>query len=102
MIENLSVEEWKNLHIESFSAQKDVDDCTGDLSWDWKDVAESGSKTERRKRLDEVCPKCGERLIEVHVSTPSWTWENLCGREGMLTFCPHCQKQLRFYMGLMS
>ena len=99
--ESLSLDEWNSLHVESFTT-KDETDRSGYLSWDWKEVAECGRNTERRRRLFETCPVCGTRLIEVLVSTPGWSWRELCGREGMLAFCPHCQKQIKFNLERMN
>ena len=99
--EKLSLEDWKNLHIESFESKRDDKDYCSP-SWSWKAVAESGLNTDRRRRLIETCPDCGSHLIEVFVSSPAWTWQNLCGTEGMLTFCPHCQKQIRYHMECMN
>ena len=100
--ESLSLEEWKNLHVESYVTKQDKKDFIGDLSWNWQAVAQSGCETERRRRITETCPDCGSHLIAVFVSSPAWTWQNLCGREGMLTFCPQCQRQIRFHLECMN
>ncbi len=99
--EKLSLEDWKNLHVNFYESKRDDQDDYSP-SWSWKEVSQSGCETERRRRLSETCPNCGTHLIEVFVSSPLWTWENRCGREGMLTFCPHCQKQIRFHMERMN
>jgi hypothetical protein len=100
--EDISLEDWKNLHVESFSNGSPDSTDFSKLAWDWETVAQCGCETERRRRLTEVCPDCGTRLIEVFVSTPSWTWRQLCGREGMLTFCPACKQQIRFHLECMN
>ena len=99
--EDLSLEEWQNLHVESYTTQPS-DPYYGQLGWKWKDVAYCGTKTVRRRRLIETCPKCGTRLIEVNMCSDGDSWHNLCGMEGMLTFCPHCQEQIRFKVELMN
>ena len=102
--DTIGLKDWQNLHVESFSNQMDMNEIIESpmLSWNWKNVAQSGCNTERRWRLNELCSDCDTRMIEVYVSSPKWTWENLCGRAGMLTFCPHCQKQIRFHLELMN
>ena len=99
--EHTSVEEWEKLHVESFFVQPEPDPFE-ETSWPWNVVAQCGSTNERRWRLQETCPECGTRLIESYVSSSPETWQNLCGRAGMLTFCPHCQKQIRFHVECMN
>ena len=93
--EHITSDEWKKLHVESFIS---ILSPLNEISWPWNDVAQCGSTNERRWRLQETCPECGTQLIASYVSSPAWTWKNLCGRAGMLTFCPHCQKQIRFHV----
>lgn len=97
----MSLEEWKNLHVESYVLKQERD-LSGFPAWKWNDVAQCGCSTNRRRRIAETCPTCGTSLVEVFVSTSAETWENLCGREGMLTFCPKCQQQIRFHLECMN
>ena len=62
----------------------------------WEDLEACRKKRRRRSRaLDEAlerygpeaksCPKCnrpGKDLRWIHFSSPAWTWDHLCGREG--------------------
>jgi hypothetical protein len=51
------------------------------------------------------CPKCGkvsENLIWINFSSPSWTWEHLCGREGPLSICPDCCIQVEFIIYMIN
>ena len=96
----ISLEEWNDLHVESFT--REMPEGSRGPWWDWKEIAEYGRDTEHRWRLKETCPECGTRLVETYYSTPGWTWEMLMGRGGTLTFCPHCQNQLRFDLKIMN
>ena len=51
------------------------------------------------------CPECGRtpaQLTWVHFSSPAWTWQQLCGREGWLTLCDHCGLQIDFFLERMN
>ena len=48
------------------------------------------------------CPDCGHHMIRFFVSSPAWTWQNLCGRAGILTYCPNCKSQHGFWLQMMS
>ena len=50
----------------------------------------------------ETCPDCGEQLIQVYFSSPSWTWEQLCGRAGDMLICPKCHEQKDFFLRIMN
>lgn len=52
--------------------------------------------------LENTCPSCGNKLYVVHQTSPMWTWVHLCGREGYLLFCPHCKKDIDFYLTVMN
>lgn len=64
----------------------------------WEDVGKCLNKPfimSGKKR----CPKCGRssyRLCWIYFTSPSYTWENLCGRSGPLSLCPKCKKQVEF------
>lgn len=51
---------------------------------------------------EERCPKCGERIILIHYSSPEDSWKNLAGRDGILSVCPRCMKQLDFFLIKMN
>lgn len=44
----------------------------------------------------------GVQLIQVYFSSPSWTWEKLCGRAGNMLICPKCHTQQEFMLTLMN
>ena len=52
--------------------------------------------------LKNTCPICGKPLYASHQTSPRYTWRRLCGREGYLVFCPHCKKDINFYLTLMN
>lgn len=52
--------------------------------------------------LKNKCPICGEQLYISHQTSPIWTWRHLCGREGYLVYCPHCKKDMGFYLTVMN
>lgn len=46
------------------------------------------------------CPSCGcdaEELSWFYFSSPKWTWEHLCGSEGWMAVCDHCDLQVNFF-----
>lgn len=48
------------------------------------------------------CPECGSKMLEFYVCSPPWTWANLCGRAGTITFCPRCKSQQGFALEFMN
>ena len=69
----------------------------------WEDVFDSMlNHSEKVCLSSETCPDCGERLIQVYFSSPSWTWEKLCGRAGNMLICPKCHTQQEFMLTLMN
>ena len=48
------------------------------------------------------CPDCGNKMLKFHVCSPPWTWANLCGRAGTITFCPRCKSQQGFCLEFMN
>ena len=48
------------------------------------------------------CPDCGQHMIRFFVSSPAWTWQKLCGRAGILTYCPNCKSQHGFLLQMMN
>lgn len=87
------------------SQQKNED--TWPKEFPWIDV-----KSCLKDKLDNMkfkghlnCPKCGrhsENLVWIMFDSPSWTWENLCGRKGPLSICPDCKIQVDFQCYIMS
>lgn len=48
------------------------------------------------------CPDCGKWTVIANVYTPAWTWRYLMGRGGMMIFCPHCKKQIKYILIVMN
>ena len=47
-------------------------------------------------------PICGQSLYVSEQTSPRWTWLRLCGRQGFLVYCPHCKKDINFYLTMMN
>lgn len=52
--------------------------------------------------LNNTCSKCGRSLYAIYQSSPQDTWAHLCGRAGILVYCPHCHADLNFFLTLMN
>lgn len=52
--------------------------------------------------LKNKCPICGQQLYVSRQTSPSWTWAKMCGREGYLVYCPHCKRDINFYLTEMN
>lgn len=52
--------------------------------------------------LKNTCPICGQPLYISHQTSPAYTWRELCGREGFLLYCPHCKKDINFFLTVMN
>ena len=52
--------------------------------------------------LKNTCPICGQPLYISHQTSPGYTWRELCGREGYLLYCPHCKKDINFFLTVMN
>lgn len=52
--------------------------------------------------LNNTCPECGRPLYAIYQSSPQDTWAHLCGRAGILVYCPHCHADLNFFLTLMN
>ena len=69
----------------------------------WPDIL--GSLFEHPERIqttEECCSLCHHKLLIHDFRSPSWTWTSLCGRGGMLTFCPNCLHQENFSLDIMN
>ena len=51
---------------------------------------------------EDVCPKCGHRLIELEYMSGAHSWRYLAGRGGLKTICPYCRKDYGFVRTIMS
>ena len=52
--------------------------------------------------LNNTCPKCGRPLYAIYQSSPPDTWAHLCGRAGILVYCPFCHADLNFFLTMMN
>tara|TARA_B100000686_G_scaffold170919_1_gene178165 strand:+ start:322 stop:1008 length:687 start_codon:yes stop_codon:yes gene_type:complete len=70
----------------------------------WEDVEVCLRKQRQSKKIDTStkCPECGNPVTVILFTSPPWTWENLCGREGYLTICDECRAQLGFQQTVMN
>lgn len=69
----------------------------------WVDVCDSMMQhSERVRQSSATCPHCGEQLIKIYFSSPSWTWKNLCGRAGDMLICCKCHEQNGFTLTMMN
>lgn len=46
--------------------------------------------------LASRCPICWRAKKKIHFRSPDWTWQQLCGRSGVLTICERCKVQFDF------
>ena len=73
------------------------------LYFPWEHVIESMRKyREKVCYTSERCPDCGEKLIELFYSSPESTWQQLCGRAGIMRICPTCCTQKSFVLKRMN
>lgn len=69
----------------------------------WRDVLACMVAKHKVLALSKiVCPDCGERMVLFYYTSPTWTWNSLCGRAGFLTICPSCPKQVDFVLTMMN
>lgn len=57
-------------------------------------------RVERARRASGgvVCPECGDdsTLVWFWFESPPWTWENLCGRAGVVAYCGVHEQQVAY------
>jgi TPR repeat protein len=70
----------------------------------WDDVEVCLREQSQSKKIDTStkCPECGNSVTVILFTSPPWTWEQLCGREGYLTICEGCHAQLSFELTVMN
>lgn len=77
--------------------------CAKNGFFPWRDILACMFTKHKHLVLSErVCPDCGERMIVFHYTSPTWTWNSLCGRAGYMTICPSCPKQIKFLLTMMN
>jgi hypothetical protein len=83
----------------------------------WEDIAASRKNRSLQRRHDPVeaksrylqstpsCPDCGRTPSDLrwfYFKSPTWTWGNLCGQAGWMVVCDGCNKQVAFFLEIMS
>lgn len=77
--------------------RSDIPECARYIFYAWYDVLASiYTNPEKVYITEDICPDCGERLVEFCFSSPGWTWREMCGRAGYMTICPACPRQIDF------
>lgn len=72
------------------------------ISWDVLENFVKDNPSSVSWAAEECCPKCGERIILIHYTSPEDSWRNLAGTEGILSVCPKCMNQLEFFLLKMN
>ena len=52
--------------------------------------------------LNNTCTKCGRKLYVALQTTPAYTWKRKYGRKGFLVYCPHCHKDIDFFLTVLN
>lgn len=92
----VSPKEWEAIGLQNDTTS------TGQL-FSWQELYEAGcDRPESCRRLDQKCPHCGGAMYRVYWRSPEWTWKSLCGRAGIVTFCPHCPESIQFRCTIMN
>lgn len=91
---------------------EDVDRCRWDTALQEnrkrqvnEDTGEPVFDLDRLREAARPCPECGDRFDELvcfYYSTPSWTWQKMCGRAGWLVVCDRCHLQVQFFLHVMN
>lgn len=55
-----------------------------------------------KAQQDAVAEGASASTRWIYFSSPPWTWEQLCGREGWLLYAPATKEQLEFVMTVMN
>lgn len=83
--------------------ENQIPECAKMGYFPWNDVlASMYTNPEKVKIMEIVCPNCGEKLVELYFSSPTWTWRALCGRGGHMTICPNCPQQVDFKLEILN
>ena len=78
-------------------------ECAKNVFFPWRDILACIVVKHHHLALSERnCPDCGERMVVFYYTSPTWTWNSLCGRAGFLTICPSCPKQVDFVLTMMN
>lgn len=78
-------------------------ECVRKVFFPWRDILACIVVKHHHLALSErTCPDCGERMVLFYYTSPTWTWNSLCGRAGFLTICPSFPKQVDFVLTMMN
>jgi hypothetical protein len=66
--------------------------------------AREARAVEAAQRCGVTCPDCGDasRLSWFYFQSPAWTWQNLCGRAGVVAYCDEHDAQVGFLLDKLS
>lgn len=56
-------------------------------------------------RLTTACSTCGAAdadLAWFYFSSPTWTWQKLCGRAGVVAFCDRDREQVAAFISMIN
>ncbi len=70
-----------------------------------EDVEACLDTEEIAKPNHQSCPLCGkpsEELKWIYFRSPTWTWQELCGRAGPMSICPDCGCLVEFICAIMN
>lgn len=67
----------------------------------WQHIAECLKRHPRPIQLKDQC-ECGCNAVSVHFCSPLWTWEEMCGRKGVIIICPKCLKVIDCHITEMN
>ena len=67
-----------------------------------EEVGSMLKQPEKVREKEDVCPACGQRLIEFQFMSGAHRWRHLAGRGGLKTICPGCRKDYGFVCTIMS
>ena len=87
--------------------EKDTDDdmpeCACKVYFQWEDVI--GSIMEHPDKvhyLEQTCPDCGGKMLQIDFWSPYFMWHAHCGRSGPMVLCPECPRQIAFSLTIMN
>lgn len=67
----------------------------------WQHVSECLKRSPRPIQLTDQC-ECGCNLVAIRFCSPSWTWEKMCGRKGVIIICPKCLRAIDYRITEMN
>jgi len=99
----LELIDWRGTKTQQFFPKQDLEYCR------------SNQTAENIKLLEQIkpdlikeascCSDCKmppEKLAWFYFSSPAWTWQQFCGREGWVSYCDECDEQIDFFCVMMN